>query len=105
MVDSGKRIAFVSSRISGSDGVSLERTDIEPCGFDVILMDSFLTDDVIGQVPEVMNDTKRRRQMVEHNFGIARRFFFLRPRRKRVSEHPGQAEAGADLYVVTNGHP
>jgi len=32
------------------------RTDIEPCGFKVILMDGFLTDDVVAQVRRVLDD-------------------------------------------------
>jgi len=54
---------------------SIYRTDIEPCGFDVILMDGFLTDEVVYQVREVANDAERRRRMVEHNYEIARQFF------------------------------
>jgi glycosyltransferase involved in cell wall biosynthesis len=54
---------------------AIYRTDIEPCGFDVILMDGFLTDEVVERVREVATATDRRRRMVEHNYEIARRFF------------------------------
>jgi glycosyltransferase involved in cell wall biosynthesis len=54
---------------------AIYRTDIEPCGFDVILMDGFLTDEVVGQVREVIGDSERRRRMVEHNYETARKFF------------------------------
>ena len=54
---------------------AIYRTDIEPCGFDVILMDGFLTDEVVNRVRQVMDDPSRRREMVEHNYEIAREFF------------------------------
>jgi len=54
---------------------AIYRTDIEPCGFDVILMDGFLTDDVVSKVREVTNDPTRRQRMVEHNYSVARQFF------------------------------
>lgn len=54
---------------------SIYRTDIEPCGFDVILMDGFLTDDVISKVRDVTSDPARRQRMVEHNYAVAHQFF------------------------------
>lgn len=51
------------------------RTDIEPCGFDEILMDGFLTDDVVDQLRRVLTDEQQRRAMVEHNYDIARQYF------------------------------
>lgn len=54
---------------------SIYRTDIEPCGFDAILMDGYLTDEVVEQVRAVLNSPDRRRQMVERNYEAALRFF------------------------------
>jgi glycosyltransferase involved in cell wall biosynthesis len=54
---------------------AIYRTDIEPCGFDVILVDGFLTEEVVGQVREVIDDPARRLRMVEHNYETARKFF------------------------------
>ena len=51
------------------------RTDIEPCGFEEILMDGFLTDDVVDQVRRVLSDEQHRNAMVEHNFEVARQYF------------------------------
>ena len=51
------------------------RTDIEPCGFKVILMDGFLTDDVVAQVRRVLDDKDYARELTEHNYGVACRFF------------------------------
>ena len=54
---------------------SIYRTDIEPCGFDTILMDGFLTSKVVDQVRLVLRDEDRRRRMVEQNYAVAKRFF------------------------------
>jgi glycosyltransferase involved in cell wall biosynthesis len=51
------------------------RTDIEPCGFHVILMDGFLTDDVVSSVQRVLEDRQFRQEMVEHNYEIGRQYF------------------------------
>ena len=54
---------------------AIYRMDIEPCGFDVVLMDGYLTDAVVEQVRGVMDDDARRAAMVEHNYRVAREFF------------------------------
>jgi len=54
---------------------SIYRTDIEPCGFDVILLDGFLTDADVQRVRWVIDDAEYREQMVEHNFRVASQFF------------------------------
>ncbi len=51
------------------------RTDIEPCGFEEILMDGFLTDEVVHQVRRMLTDDQHRRAAVEHNYKIARQYF------------------------------
>ena len=57
---------------------AIYRTDIEPCGFDVILMDGFLTDETVEQVRHVLTDEEYRRRMVDHNYEAASRFFSYR---------------------------
>ena len=54
---------------------AIYRTDIEPCGFDVVVMDGFLTDDVIGQVRTILADPSRRSRMVDHNYEVGLRYF------------------------------
>ncbi len=54
---------------------SIYRTDIEPCGFDAILMENYLTDAVVERVRKVLDEPKLRREMVEHNYRVARQFF------------------------------
>jgi len=57
---------------------AIYRTDIEPVGFRVVLMDGFFTEDVVGQVRRVLEDEALRREMVEHNYAQAARFFSYR---------------------------
>jgi glycosyltransferase involved in cell wall biosynthesis len=54
---------------------AIYRTDIEPCGFQVCLMEGFLTDDVVEHVRRVLRDEDYRKQMVEHNYEVARHYF------------------------------
>jgi len=50
-------------------------TDIEPKGFDVIVIDGFATSRTIDQIHEVLGDENRRRDMVERNFQLAAKEF------------------------------
>jgi glycosyltransferase involved in cell wall biosynthesis len=54
---------------------AIYRTDIEPCGFDVILMDGYLTDETVEQVRQVLEDDRRRQAMVNLNYEVASHFF------------------------------
>jgi glycosyltransferase involved in cell wall biosynthesis len=54
---------------------AIYRTDIEPCGFNAILMDGFLTDAVVEQVRRALTDPIFRTEMVQHNYEVGRRFF------------------------------
>lgn len=49
--------------------------DIEPLGFDLVTMDGFLAAETVRQVECVLGPTSRRRNMVRHNFEVARRYF------------------------------
>ena len=51
------------------------RTDIEPCGFDTVVFDGFLTNETVAEVRQLLDDPERRRKMVEHNYRIANDFF------------------------------
>lgn len=51
------------------------RTDIEPCGFRAILMDGFLTDDLVDQVRHLVKERNSWQENVEHNYEVGRRFF------------------------------
>lgn len=54
---------------------AIYRTDIEPCGVRPILFDGFPTDDTVDEIHRVLQDGEYRREMVEHNYEVASRFF------------------------------
>ncbi len=54
---------------------AIYRTDIEPCGFRTILFEGFLREETVAEVRKVLEDETYRREMVEHNYKIASRFF------------------------------
>jgi glycosyltransferase involved in cell wall biosynthesis len=49
--------------------------DIEPLGFDLIVMDGYLTRDVVSRVRDVLADSDRREAMVRRNYAVAARHF------------------------------
>jgi glycosyltransferase involved in cell wall biosynthesis len=54
---------------------SIYIADIEPVGFDVIVLDGFVSSRVIDQINMVLDDEDRREEMVEHNYQIGRHYF------------------------------
>jgi mannosylglucosylglycerate synthase len=54
---------------------SIYETDIEPRGFDVITMNGYITEAVVNQVRELLNNKEAVKKMVEQNFKIAQKFF------------------------------
>ena len=51
------------------------RTDIEPCGFQTITMDGYLTDEAVAGVRRVLTDPGYREEMVEKNYRAARKYY------------------------------
>ena len=49
--------------------------DIEPKGFDLVVMDGFLTPKTVEAVRHVLTDADHRRKMVAHNFQVATRHY------------------------------
>ncbi len=49
--------------------------DIEPLGFDLAVMDGYLDKDTIETVRSLLDSPRRRRQMVEHNYAVARKHY------------------------------
>ena len=49
--------------------------DIEPLGFDLIVMNGYLTREVVSRVREVLEDADRRAAMVRQNYAVASRHF------------------------------
>ena len=50
-------------------------TDIEPKGFRVITMDGYLTREVVSEVECVLANDEYRREMVDHNYELAKAYF------------------------------
>jgi glycosyltransferase involved in cell wall biosynthesis len=49
--------------------------DIEPKGFDLIVMDGFLTEKNVQQVRQVLESNERRERMTDHNYAVAQRYY------------------------------
>lgn len=63
---------------------SIYTRDIEPKGFDMPVIDGYVTRKAVAQVREVLENPERRRQMVEHNYEVASRFFSYEVLRRRL---------------------
>ena len=59
--------------------------DIEPQGFDLIVMDGFLTNNNIEQVRNVLTSQSRREQMIETNYRIASKHYSYAVLRKKLN--------------------
>ncbi len=49
--------------------------DIEPRGFDLLVMDGFLTKKTVKQVMEILGSKEKRKNMVNLNYDIAKRYY------------------------------
>jgi len=54
---------------------SIYIADIEPVGFDVIVMDGFVSSKVITQIDRILKDNDRLQDMVEKNYQLANTYF------------------------------
>jgi hypothetical protein len=59
--------------------------DIEPQGFDLIVMDGYLTKKNVQQVREVIASPQRRETMVNTNYEIAKRHYSYNVLRNRLN--------------------
>lgn len=59
-------------------------SDIEPKGFQTITMNGFMTKDVVAQVKHVIEDADFRKEMVDHNFEVGKRFFSYAVLRRKL---------------------
>ncbi|MBU4344428.1 MAG: glycosyltransferase family 4 protein [Proteobacteria bacterium] len=59
--------------------------DIEPKGFDLIVMDGFLTKKTVQKVREILESTEKREEMVNHNYEIASRYYSYSVLRKSLN--------------------
>ncbi len=58
--------------------------DIEPKGFRLPIMDGFLTQGVVDEVRRILEDSKYRKEIVEHNYRIGARHFSYEELRRRL---------------------
>jgi glycosyltransferase involved in cell wall biosynthesis len=49
--------------------------DIEPKGFDLAVIDGFITREAVKKVERLLNEPDYLKQVVEHNFVVARRYY------------------------------
>jgi glycosyltransferase involved in cell wall biosynthesis len=54
---------------------SIFETDIEPLGFDVVLIDNYVTDGTLNDVRQFLDDAEFRSRAVERNFALGRQYF------------------------------
>ena len=54
---------------------SIYITDIEPKGFDLITINNIVTDETINKIKEVLKNEKRRNEMVNKNYELAKKYF------------------------------
>ena len=54
---------------------SIFMQDIEPLGFAAIVMDTYITDQVVQRVHEVLNDVEQTKIMVQKNYALAQQYF------------------------------
>lgn len=63
---------------------SVYMMDIEPLGFETILMDGHVTDAVVEHTQRVLADPELRKRMAERNLAIARKHFSMNVLRRRL---------------------
>jgi glycosyltransferase involved in cell wall biosynthesis len=54
---------------------SIFQSDIEPCGFEAVIMDTYITDDDVVKVKRILDDPEHRQRMVDKNFELGKKFF------------------------------
>jgi glycosyltransferase involved in cell wall biosynthesis len=59
--------------------------DIEPKGFDLIVMDGFLAEKTVQSVKEVLESPERRKKMVDHNYDIGLRYYSYAVLRRQLN--------------------
>lgn len=59
--------------------------DIEPQGFDVVVMDGYVSDRVVREVREILHSPERRQRMVEHNYAVATKHYSYSVLRRRLA--------------------
>jgi len=58
--------------------------DIEPKGFRVAIMENFITDEVVSHVKKLIHDNNYRKEVVEHNYKVATRYYSFAELRRNL---------------------
>ena len=61
--------------------------DIQPKGFKLLEMDGFITPQIVEEVRRLIEDTKYRDSVVDHNYKVARRFYSYTVLRRVLRHH------------------
>ncbi len=75
---------------------SIYQKDIKPKGFSVIELDGYVTASAVEKTKEVLRDAALRRQMVEHNYAVAKRFFSFSVLELRLKHYLAELMAATD---------
>jgi glycosyltransferase involved in cell wall biosynthesis len=62
------------------------RSDIAPCGLRIVEMDGEVTDEVVAEIREVLDDPSLRAEWARENFSVGRRHFSIGLARERLRE-------------------
>lgn len=54
---------------------SIFQQDIEPIGFDAVVMDNFVTDETVIAVQRILDDSELRHRIVDKNYALAEKYF------------------------------
>ena len=63
---------------------SIYTMDIQPKGFDVIEIDGYVTEEAVLKAREVLSSSRRREEMVENNYEIAKRCYSYNTLRQKL---------------------
>jgi glycosyltransferase involved in cell wall biosynthesis len=74
--------------------------DIEPLGFDLVVMDGFLSKQTVQHVVHILGSPKRRKKMVKNNYAIATRHYSYQVLRHQLSSIL-QSFFGDDIQQLT----
>ncbi len=61
-------------------------SDIEPKGFELLLLDGLVTKKTINSVKTLLSDNSQRKQLADKNYQIARRYFSYERLERILSE-------------------
>jgi glycosyltransferase involved in cell wall biosynthesis len=91
--------------------------DIEPQGFDLVVMDGFLSKQTVQNVVDILSSSKRRKKMVKSNYAIAARHYSYQVLRNQLSSimqsffgddfeqlTPQDRPAKSKAYLYINSH-